>query len=497
MKRNAAPHDPKRKAGGKRIIKITILFVIVISIVAASLWTTHLRRLRSDMKNYITDAVVHIEHGRFHTALNDAVEALALSERLRDENSLSEINAYIEIIETVLRGNELFDNGRYSSARNAYLLASSYAADMGVLVSDYLAGMISVTEGYIHFYELIERADHMVEVADYEAALSLYEEAEEAASALSFDDGLVIAVEGAESTKELIDKVKREQAEGLLSRGDHSFSGEKYAEAIRYYNSALEIFLELNDFQNINIASAKIGSAKHMLAIWEEQTNGDSSQEDTDTDSGPDAEEEQKEGQNEIISNYEYNRGLSFDMRSLIDNQNESPANLIKMGSSDGRNEGWYNGCGWVAAYNALIILDNPRHPADIVNYYEMSGGTVLDGVFGTYPQAIEGLFKSLGYHVNHALFPQFSIDIDNSIKTASVSILAYLHTGAAHYTTIVYREADGKYIVYNDSFAQARSKNLGYENYSDIGAVIDSVEALIQYCPDILFSFSLITISP
>jgi len=159
-------------------------------------------------------------------------------------------------------------------------------------------------------------------------------------------------------------------------------------------------------------------------------------------------------------------------------------------------NEGWYNGCGWVAAYNALILLGNPKHPADIVRFFEESGGTVLGGVFGTYPNTIESYFRSLGYSVDHTLFPQLTMNIDDAIKASRVSILAYAHTNAAHYAAIEYNEDIDKFIVYNDSFARTRSANLGLENTTSTGAAIDSISALINNTRDILFSFSLIIVS-
>jgi len=165
------------------------------------------------------------------------------------------------------------------------------------------------------------------------------------------------------------------------------------------------------------------------------------------------------------------------------------------MGSREGMNEGWYNGCGWVATYNALILLGTPEHPAEIVRYFETSGGTVFGGVFGTYPNSIESYIRSLGFSVNHAMFPQLSMNIDNAIKASRVSILAYVHTSAAHYATIEYREDIGKFVVYNDRFARTRSESLGFQNDTNVGAVIDSIAAFINNTPDILFSFSLITV--
>jgi tRNA nucleotidyltransferase (CCA-adding enzyme) len=84
---------------------------------------------------------------------------------------------------------------------------------------------------------------------------------------------------------------------------------------------------------------------------------------------------------------------------------------------------------------------------------------------------------------------------IDDAIKTSRVSILAYMHTSAAHYIAIEYNEEIDMFIVYNDSFAQTRSTTLGLTN-TNPGAAIDSVSALITNTRSILFTLSLIVVS-
>jgi len=274
----------------------------------------------------------------------------------------------------------------------------------------------------------------------------------------------------------------------LFYTGEQYYKDSKYAEALEYFEKALEIYIELSDQQNIVLTKARIDFSELKLAEME-INNQEKPVVDDDT-------QNDTEEPIEPSPNYEHNLSINFDLRTLIDNQNQSPANQVRMGIRDGLNEGWYNGCGWVATYNALIILGNPKHPADIVKHFEESGGIAFGGVFGTYPNAIEEYLRSFGYRVDHTAFPQVSTNIDEVIKNSQVSILAYLHTSAAHYVTIVYREDIDKFIVYNDSFARTMSSNLGYQSYAETGAVIDSVAALINNTREILFSFSLIVVS-
>jgi len=141
-----------------------------------------------------------------------------------------------------------------------------------------------------------------------------------------------------------------------------------------------------------------------------------------------------------------------------------------------------------------LILLGKPTHPAEIVRDFEISG-TVLGGVYGTYPTAIERFLKDSGFEAEHTLFPQATVNIDNAIKTAGIGILGYAHTKAAHYITIAYRAEDDTFVIYNDPSARTMSAQLGLADGTGAGAVIYSVLDFIHETPEILFSFSLITV--
>jgi len=409
----------------RRKITIFILLVLVVAAIAGGLtWAVHIHRLRAEMEKHFSDAVTHIGQGLNNTALTDAEAALELAQRLRDSETAAEIEAHIQLVETVIRGKTFFDAGDYVAARDAFLQARAYVLRLDTVSHDYISEMLAKTEKFIAFYALIDRAKSLIETSEYNTALFIYEEAKSIASALSFAEGEKLAEVGIADTKERIRIAEKEKEQ--------------------------------------------------------EQSSQDNSDATYDV----------------IDPNYEHNLSVIFDLRILIDDQNRRPANRIKMGSSEGHNEGWYNGCGWVATYNALVLLGTPEHPADIVRFFETSGGTVLDGVYGTYPFTIEAYLKDLGHSVDHTLFPQLTIDIDDAIKASRVSILAYVHKNAAHYVAIEYRQDIDKFVIYNDSFAQTRSENLGFQNETRIGAAIDSVAALINYTPDILFSFSLIAVS-
>jgi len=486
----------------KRGIIITTALIIVL-IVSIFLWQSHRNQMRYDMENHIESFYEYFGQAEVQDALDEAIEAQQLAERLRDSNTQDIINAYIFLSEEVLRGNEFFNNQHFEDALNTYENALAHIEDSAEyfddLDFDFIFGLVTTTERHIIFNDFIERADSIVEQYPRDA-MRLYQAALTIANSLSFEEGQELATAGIEHAEHLIILARLAEAAALDSQGDIQFLSGNYHEAIELLQSALEIYYELGMDLSVIAIQARIALAEQRIEelyrLAEEERRRLEEEERLRQEEEAALQDDLDDEAQEAISNYEHNRGIAFDLQTLIDHQNQPPASLIRMGTREGLNEGWYNGCGWVAAYNALIILGNPMHPAEIVHHFETTGGTVWDGVFGTFPHAIEGLFVELGYNVNHTLFPQVTLNLDNAIRNSRVAILAYMHTSAAHYIVIEYRPEDGLFIVYNDGFARRRSTALGLEDRSSPGAAIDSVISLIRETPDMLFSFSLITIN-
>jgi len=388
------------------------------------------------MDSLIMNATINIEEGLYDDALTDAEDALEPANRLRDSEAIERIENIIERI-----------------------------------------ALLTL------FYDLINEAEVKIEENDFEEALIIYETALSVANEFHYNEGIDLVNGKTEHVLSLIVEAKRNEAQGLVNAGDGLYNAEMYDIALEFYYLAAELYREIEDFQKLMTTNDKISDTIRRI----EEATGEP-QIDADNGSGV-------ENPEELESNYEFNRTLDFDLQTMIDNQNRAPVNRVRMGSRDGLNEGWYNGCGWIAVYNALIRLDDPKHPAEIVRYFEESGGTVFGGIFGTYPNAIESYLKSLGHDVKQILFPQVNANIDELTKSSNMVILAYLHTSAAHYVAAEFCEELNKFIIYNDRFAQILSEKLGFENLTDSGAALDSIISFINDTNEILFSFSLIVI--
>ena len=115
-----------------------------------------------------------------------------------------------------------------------------------------------------------------------------------------------------------------------------------------------------------------------------------------------------------------------------------------------GRAGAAWNGCGWIAAYNAMIMLSNPQQPAEVISYFDNAWGNIALGAFGTNPQAMANYFKSQGFSQQYNIVPGFMPpDTERVAQNASACILLYAHSQGAHYAALKW---NGKsYDVYND----------------------------------------------
>ena len=88
-------------------------------------------------------------------------------------------------------------------------------------------------------------------------------------------------------------------------------------------------------------------------------------------------------------------------------------------------------GCGWVATYNACLLLENPIAPEEIISEYEKSG-IFLYGISGTHPLAVANFFKGKGYEVNI-----YFGDYDTCATKTGVNILIYEQGTIDHFVAV------------------------------------------------------------
>jgi len=161
-----------------------------------------------------------------------------------------------------------------------------------------------------------------------------------------------------------------------------------------------------------------------------------------------------------VDENYEYNSRFAFN--GTIYSQKMAEAQLRM-----GYREGSYNGCAWIATYNAALLLGERYHPADIIKYYETSGGALINGELGINPLAIGIFFDNQGFETTMDTLPK---SVDEQIRNSTVSILTYAHPTAVN-TVAVYYE-NGSYHVINEGRANSTNTAPG---------VLDSVDEWLE----------------
>jgi len=140
------------------------------------------------------------------------------------------------------------------------------------------------------------------------------------------------------------------------------------------------------------------------------------------------------------VENYEHNRGIDIDVllantNGFIDSQRDT--NDFQMGVLE---SSWGMGCVWIATFNALKVLDDRHHPAEIIKWFEENGGFLLQGRRGAFTQPAERYLREVaGYNVSTEYLPRFHT-IDREIRAGDVAILTYMRSDwTAHAVAIQY----------------------------------------------------------
>jgi hypothetical protein len=149
-----------------------------------------------------------------------------------------------------------------------------------------------------------------------------------------------------------------------------------------------------------------------------------------------------------ITLNYNINQeqqkkliGQDGKYRYIHSQDSDSVVSAMKMGyfTAD------YNGCGWIATYNALLLLGKDQPPADIIKYYDSQGGTFVNGKFGINPESIAMYLEHQGIKTEFKAFP---IGLDEEIEDAGIIMYTDI-ASFVHYVTI---KNDGNgYRMYNE----------------------------------------------
>lgn len=131
-------------------------------------------------------------------------------------------------------------------------------------------------------------------------------------------------------------------------------------------------------------------------------------------------------------------------MNDLIYNQRDIPKEQWRYGLRSSA----ATGCGWIATYNALRLMNYYARPEELIRYYERQL-PLIHGNCGTTIPGPALFFLQQGFDVQ---MTAKRADFDDAVKGSDVSILFYRWRRGwklgAHFVTVQHR--DGGFVGYN-----------------------------------------------
>lgn len=105
-------------------------------------------------------------------------------------------------------------------------------------------------------------------------------------------------------------------------------------------------------------------------------------------------------------------------------------------------------GCGWIATYNALLLMGYKEKPEKLIRYYKRQV-PLINGNLGTFLLGPAIYFKQRGFKVRLAVRRS---RFDETVKNSDVGIVFYYWRKkfkfGAHFVTVRYQ--DGQFVGYN-----------------------------------------------
>ena len=151
-------------------------------------------------------------------------------------------------------------------------------------------------------------------------------------------------------------------------------------------------------------------------------------------------------------------------MKELIYNQKTIPKAKWRYGIRSSAAAG----CGWIATYNALILMGYEAFPKPLIRYF-VKQIPLVNGVFGTVAWGPALYFKKRGFKITCSLRRK---RFDEIIKNNDVCVLYYRWISkwkfGGHFVTVKYQ--DGRILGYN-----TYTNSVGPDEYGD------SLEAFLK----------------
>ena len=162
-----------------------------------------------------------------------------------------------------------------------------------------------------------------------------------------------------------------------------------------------------------------------------------------------------------------YRRNKRFAPKEPVINQTAGDMRKLRFGFFKSS----FNGCGWVAIYNALRLMGKDPSAGKLIAELEWTGA-MLFGILGTWPYSVAHYFRLRGYKVRVTYRAE---KYDEKAKESEVNIIWFFHKKGAHFVTLKwYGERFEGYNTYSnsitrDSWGDSIEGLLRYRNYRPV----------------------------
>lgn len=131
-------------------------------------------------------------------------------------------------------------------------------------------------------------------------------------------------------------------------------------------------------------------------------------------------------------------------MKDFIYNQKQIPRKQWRYGFRSSA----ATGCGWIATYNALLLMGYQAKPEKLIRYYQRQL-PLINGNVGTFLFGPAIYFKQRGFQIKLSVKRR---QFDEAVQNADVGIVFYYWRNkwkfGSHFVTVKYR--DGQFLGYN-----------------------------------------------
>ncbi|MCI9071262.1 MAG: hypothetical protein HFH80_00360 [Lachnospiraceae bacterium] len=268
--------DPDRKKKRKKILIICLVAAAVLLVAVIAIWIVRIlyQQLVEDMSRKYSDAIEYIQDNNFVRAQEEAEEALAVAEKLRDKKYIQEISDYLKLIEAMNSADSDYADGKYEDAQAGYATAKERSRYADHVADEYIDQRLESIVSYLSVYDYIQLGDALMEQGDYDRAEEKYLQAKQLATSVYFEEGRNESMDALKelyaSRQEAEEAMNQQAAETatatvsaarLAAEGDKAFAEGDYGSANVYYAMAIEKYQELGDNAHAELLQSKLDAS--------------------------------------------------------------------------------------------------------------------------------------------------------------------------------------------------------------------------------------------